>query len=475
MSRSTKRLFLCLGLMCFVLFASSCELTWTHGDVDTSQGFISDVRYDDQGRAHVLYYNTLDKDETVTYATCAGQCEDPHNWAHVVLHEEGKPRTASLAVGPSGSVHVVFSLPYMAVETDVYYTYCREDCGRPESWPAPVSVRFPRGTVRPESNFALVLDENEHPRGIIAGYDLDTREYYVDYVFCDGRCLEPESWLSTRIVRYPDAPWVQDIFDHSIDRNESAYVVTYGYSRFSPPNYVLPSRFCLHDCRDPSNWEDGPTLPIGNCGGQGLETYCYQWSPVKIRPDGSASFVGTKVDWSTGVPVTTLEYRSYADPQGTEFDAVEIAQDIMSTSLTFNVPRNPEAAPKPRIAGLSRQGLAYISCDNKCDQASSWRIELIDTQTVWSDAPQRWPRIALNNANLPGIVYKAIDVAEQEVLRYAFGSNVSAPWSPATTAAAGLHGRATSELGVKICYLLMVIVPSAAVLISIAARKDRRS
>jgi len=438
--------------------------------VDTTGGYISDVQYDDQGGVHILYYTVGDKDAAVRYATCSGQCDDSNNWSRVVLLE-GAVKSASLAVGPSGSVHVLVQEP-AELPRGVYYTSCSGECGRPENWPAPLFLGFPKYTLHMMNNFNLVVDDNEHPRGTIVGYDPDLRQLFVDYLYCDERCLSAESWSSVRIAAFPDAPWVQDLVDHSLERNGTAYVVTYAYSRFWPPSFNLLSRYCLGDCTDPSNWSDGPSLPIGNCDEQGLQTFCYRWSPVRIRSDGSAAFVGTKLDWGTGVPVTTLEYRSYVDPQGSDFSWVEIGQDLRSTSLALTRPSSPDVAPTPRIAALSEDGLTYVSCDYGCAQVANWHRQLVDPLVVATNDGGTWPRIALNSSQLPGIAYKAIASGE-EVLRFAPGSNAPPPWGPATEAAASVYGVRTSEKAAEANYMLLGAIPVLAGLLSIIGRIRR--
>lgn len=473
MGRSGKKeAFLWLSLACFLLCAPSCQLTWTHGDVDTTDGYISDVRYDGNGGVHILYYTIGDKDAAVRYATCPGQCEDPNNWSRVVLLE-GAVKSASLAVGSSGGVHVLIQEPSEAT-TGVYYTFCGGECGDPRNWASPVVLDFPKYTLYMMSNFNLVLDDNEHPRATIAGDDSVREEWFVDYLYCDDRCLQAEGWSSARIVAWRYYNFTQLMANHSLERNGPVYVMTYvGKQRWPVSGDLsLHSSYCLGDCTDPANWSNGPSLPVGKCDGVGISPFCYRWSPVKARSDGSAAFVGTKVDWGTGVPVTTLEYRSYVDPQGSDVSLVEIGQDLRSTSLALTRPPNPEAAPKPRIAALSEEGLTYVSCDSGCAQESNWRKELIDPLLLSTNDPADWPRMALDSTNLPGIAYKAIASGEV-ILRFASGSNVSSPWSPAEEAAASVYGERSSERGALANYTLLGAIPVLVGLLSLIGRVRR--
>ncbi len=457
--RAVRNLVCLLGgviglLLCTVGYTSA--LTWQVVDVDTSEGILpNDLRFDAGGAVHILYQT----DAQLKYATCPGQCANPSRWNRVVLWE-GAVASASLAVSPSGSVHVLFSLP--EVETGGYYVSCAGTCGQAANWSLPIFITDPSYPVLGiRGNSSLVLDEYGNPRGIMWGYDQVEYQVFVSFLWCDGECLDPGNWHLAKIV-VGDPMW--GLGDHSIDKNGAAYVMTYYRTVYK--NSWLESKFCLSNCQDPSNWADGPRVP-----GSSFPSPLIWWSPVRIRTDGSASFAGTIMyDPET----MRLLYRSYLNPQGSQYYEVVIAQDMGTLSLALTTPIGVGDPPKPRLAALSQAGLHYVSCDSGCEEAYNWAMEVVDPLALLIFSGRAAPKIALNASNVPGILYLGIGPINEDILRFAFGSVQAPPWSLATEATASTYGLRAASEGAKINYMLVMIIPGIlGLLISIAWMRRR--
>ncbi len=478
MEASRKTVCLLVGLIAMYVctLSHAWALTWTIVDVETSEGALpNDIRYDASGTVHLLYHT----DTQLKYASCSGQCGDTsRHWSRLTLWE-GATKGGSLAVSPSGSVHVLFSLADDP-PTGAYYTTCNGGCGNAANWSSPVFITDPSYYLVTVGHSSLVLDQDGRPRGILAGYDPSEYELFLYFIWCDAQdCLSEEDWSGIKIAQYEAGEnWY--LLDHSLDKNGTAYVATFCSIGFNYRFITLYSRYCLGECEDPSNWVEGPGQPI--FGWPGPEVY--HVSPARIRPDASINVAYTVLYPDDAI----LFYRSYSNPQGSDYYDVELGRQLWSTSLALASAPGIGSPPKPRIAalsadwskhispdsGLKQSGivtpLKYLSCDYGCEQVSNWTMELVDPEAVlmiepyfvWE--PTSLPRISLNTSDAPGIIYVATGgPIPEEKLRYAFVQTQAPPWSLGQDAAAMTYGRAASEEGAKVNYLVIMSLPCAAV------------
>ncbi len=227
MEASRKTVCLLVGLIAMYVctLSHAWALTWTIVDVETSEGVLpDDIRYDASGTVHVLYHTNTQ----LKYATCSGQCGDTsRHWSRLALWE-GATKGGSLAVSPSGSVHVLFSMADFP-PTGAYYMTCNGGCGNAANWSSPVFIADPSyyyfGTV---GHSSLVLDQDGRPRGILAGYDPSEYELFLYFIWCDAEdCLSPEDWSGIKIARYTYSEWLLLLLDHSLDRNGTGYAATF--------------------------------------------------------------------------------------------------------------------------------------------------------------------------------------------------------------------------------------------------------
>ena len=140
------------------------------------------------------------------FMSCDSACTEAGNWAetdlaiHIGTMHEQFTRPV-LAIGPSGSAHVLasvyaFDTDGTALPNDLYYYECAANCAVRGNWQR-TSVINPGSGSYPSPGWDLTVDGSGRPRAavFIGGAATDPElDYSLIYVWCDRDCTEDDFW-----------------------------------------------------------------------------------------------------------------------------------------------------------------------------------------------------------------------------------------------------------------------------------------
>src|SRR5207249_164165 len=102
------------------------------------------------GRLHLAYWTP----SGLRYATCSSSCTSLANWTMTDLVSSTSGRTTALALGPTGTLHLVYS------EGPVRYAECPSDCVTAAAWRHATVY----STQVPVDYVALAVDSLDQPQ-----------------------------------------------------------------------------------------------------------------------------------------------------------------------------------------------------------------------------------------------------------------------------------------------------------------------
>jgi len=379
--------------------------------------------------------------QVVTWASCAGDCENEGNWRRVELPVPGAIAT-EIAVTPRGAPRLLIRATAAAGAggRDFLYAECGALTGPwapegvPEACYDPAGWRIVRVTGNNESSMGdffeyllpyrtFALDPEGNPRFIYtdSNYFIEPDHYGAFYMSCDEACTDPRNWTETNLANqrgYTTEQFTRPVL--TIGPDGSAHVLAWVYA-FDPDGTDLPDDIyyyeCAADCADRANWG---RVSLINAGGGSYPSPTWD---LAIDPDGrprAAVFVGG------GAEIEGIDYSlvylwcDAACTGDTGWAGAVIYDGGFGEAPDLAI----DAAGRPRVAFLTDDGRPVVAaCDADCETDESvWNGVIFEEEAdMAADRPtaipftcdgELWnamsPRLALGPA---GALHVAYDVS----------------------------------------------------------------
>ncbi len=381
------------------------------------------IQVDAKGGMHLAYYYyeaaNNGKPTSGVYLFCPNNCNDSTKWSGVSMGE--LVNEIQLQLTPTGQPRIVFRTLSQARENgnDYYYAECNQSCTDPARWGFTYLtsssgigvIDLLKDDALPQRYFAL--DPQGNPRFVYNDGVTDHVGTY--YAYCDGNCLDQNSWYETKINK--------DNGNQGPYRDENFYypALTFspdGLPRIAADGVSLQDEFyvyylaCDGGCEAEANWY---SVPVAERGSEANVSY-----DIAIDAAGRpriAFYQGAML----GGQGNQLFYGWCNDAcyDGNNWEGSEL-------ELGQNDGRGPDleldAAGRPRMAYAlyNAGGLGYSWCNSNCESPNAvWQHKVVESRadllTKWPIAyPEGcngglWdgvaPTLALDQAGHPRIAY----------------------------------------------------------------------
>lgn len=286
-------------------------------------------------------------DAYMKYAECASSCADPASWGRMAVDSAYLPFSrGAVAIGPAGEVHLL----YIALESSggdplLRYGTCASSCLEEASWT--------RGTLADGDTWTLngfAQDESGglHMVTVMPG----TVTPHLRYGTCTGGCQDSTAWTFTPI---PVIGYAQDeARSLQVDRNGRIHLITAFAAQLSYST-------CATDCLSSAQWSTGVLEGAGGNRRSGPSYYLDEAAVLHlVYTDVNGSLVYSRCTGSCTSP--------------SAWQRVEVDEgEAWGTSLTVD--------GRGRITVLNTDTdpaqVRFLTCVADCLDSSSWQAAAV--------------------------------------------------------------------------------------------------
>jgi hypothetical protein len=222
------------------------------------------------------------------YVACEAGCADPASWGRMAVDSAYEPYgLGALAVGPSGSLQLVYTITAASVQ--LRYGVCPSDCLSPASW-----TFATLDTSRKNLGLAQDGEGVVHLVTTALADPPDTR-----YGTCQASCADPANWTTTS----------SPIAGHYVTARALQVDGSGGLHLLTEWNFGLNYSYCPSDCHSSGQWStmtlDGagdfaasPSFIVDDAGGVHLiftdaaGTFTYARCPSACTNPSAWQYVG---------------------------------------------------------------------------------------------------------------------------------------------------------------------------------------